>query len=34
LITEKPKTSNKDVSCICMDELSVMRTPEDLVATA
>jgi putative transcriptional regulator len=34
LITEKPKTSNKDLSCICMDELSVMRTPEDLVTIA
>jgi predicted transcriptional regulator len=34
LITEKPKISSKDVSCICMDELSAMRTPEDLVATA
>jgi putative transcriptional regulator len=30
LITEK-KFSNKDVSCICMDELSALRTPEDLV---
>ena len=34
LITEKPKTSSKGVSCICMDELSALRTPEDLVATA
>jgi putative transcriptional regulator len=34
LITEKPKVSSKDVSCVCMDELSAMRTPEDLVATA
>jgi putative transcriptional regulator len=34
LITEKPKISSKEVSCICMDELSAMRTPEDLVATA
>jgi putative transcriptional regulator len=32
LITEKPKVSSKNVSCICMDELSAMRTPEDLVA--
>jgi putative transcriptional regulator len=34
LITEKPKTFSKDLSCICMDELSAMRTPEELVATA
>jgi putative transcriptional regulator len=32
LITEKPKASGKDVSCICLDELSGMRTPEDLIA--
>jgi hypothetical protein len=31
LITEKPKFSSKDVSCICIDELSGLRTPEDLV---
>jgi putative transcriptional regulator len=34
LITEKIVRPNKDVSCICMDELSAMRTPEDLVANA
>jgi putative transcriptional regulator len=34
LITEEPKTSSKGLSCICMDELYAMRTPEDLVATA
>jgi putative transcriptional regulator len=34
LITEKPKISSKNVSCVCMDELSAMRTPEDLVAIA
>ena len=34
LITEKSKTSSKNVSCICMDELSTIRTPEDLFATA
>jgi predicted transcriptional regulator len=34
LITEKSKVSSKDMSCVCMDELSAMRTPKDLVATA
>ena len=34
LIMEKPKLSNKNVSCVCMDELSVMRSPEDLLASA
>ena len=33
LITEKRKYSSKDVFCVCMDELSVMRTPEDLIAS-
>jgi putative transcriptional regulator len=33
LITEKPKPSNKDISCVCMDELSAMHTPEDLIAS-
>jgi putative transcriptional regulator len=33
LITEKRKYPRKDVSCVCMDELSVMRTPEDLIAS-
>jgi len=32
LITEKHKPFNKDISCVCMDELSAMRTPEDLIA--
>ena len=34
LIMEKPNISSKNVSCVCMDELSVMRTPEDLIASA
>jgi hypothetical protein len=34
LITEKQKISSKDVACVCMDDLSAMRTPEDLIATA
>ena len=34
LITEKMKVFNKHLSCICMDELPTMLTPEDLVATA
>lgn len=33
LITEKRKYFGKDVSCVCMDELSAMRTPEDLIAS-
>ncbi|MCW4047871.1 MAG: helix-turn-helix domain-containing protein [Candidatus Bathyarchaeota archaeon] len=33
LITENHQPRNKDVSCVCMDELAVMRTPEDLVAS-
>jgi predicted transcriptional regulator len=32
LITEKPKVSSSDLSCVCLDDLSAMRTPEDLVA--
>jgi putative transcriptional regulator len=34
LITEKPKSFNEDIACVCMDELSAMRTPKDLIATA
>ena len=34
LITEKPGFYNKDLSCLSMDELSAVRTPEDLVANA
>jgi len=34
LITEKSKFPSKNVCCVCMDELSAMRAPEDLVATA
>ena len=34
LITEKTKIFSKDMYCICIEELSAMRTPEDLVATA
>jgi len=33
LITEKPETSSKDLFCVCIDELSEMRTPEDLIAS-
>jgi len=33
LITEKRNPRSKDVSCVCMDELSAMRTPEDLIAS-
>jgi putative transcriptional regulator len=33
LITKKPKLASNDLSCVCMDELSVMRTPEDLLAS-
>lgn len=33
LITEKRKYSGKNVACVCMDELSEMRTPEDLIAS-
>ena len=33
LITEKRKYPSKTVSCVCMDELSMMRTPEDLIAS-
>ena len=33
LITEKRQLCNKDICCVCMDELSVMRTPEDLIAS-
>ena len=32
LITEKRQASKRDICCVCMDELSVMRTPEDLLA--
>jgi len=34
LITEKPRFSSKDVSCICMDELSAVCTTEEVVTTA
>jgi hypothetical protein len=33
LITEKRKYPSKDLFCVCMDELSEMRTPEDLIAS-
>jgi putative transcriptional regulator len=33
LITEKRAPFNEDISCVCMDELSAMRTPKDLIAT-
>jgi putative transcriptional regulator len=33
LITENHQPRSKDMSCVCMDELAVMRTPEDLVAS-
>ena len=32
LITEKPGFSSSDLSCVCLDDLSAMRTPEDLIA--
>lgn len=32
LITERKGPSRKDVSCVCADELAVMRSPMDLVA--
>jgi len=34
LITENRTYPSKDVSCICIDELSEMRKPEDLIAVA
>ena len=34
LITEKPKFSEKAVSCICLDELSALSNSEELVTTA
>jgi putative transcriptional regulator len=33
LITENPKPFSEDIACVCMDELSAMRTPKDLIAT-
>jgi putative transcriptional regulator len=33
LVTEKRKYASKDVSCVCVDELAGMRTPEDLIAS-
>jgi len=33
LITEKRKYPSKDLFCVCIDELSEMRTPEDLIAS-
>jgi putative transcriptional regulator len=33
LITEKRKPLSKYVSCVCMDELSAMHTPKDLIAS-
>jgi predicted transcriptional regulator len=32
LITERLRFSSSDLSCICVDDLSAMRSPEDLVA--
>ena len=34
LITERPRFSSNDLSCICVDDLSAMRSPEELVAIA
>ena len=34
LITEKHESCNKDVVCVCADELATMRSPEDLIASA
>jgi putative transcriptional regulator len=33
LITEKPKPFSRNIACVCIDELSAMRTPEDLIAS-
>jgi len=33
LITEKQKYPSKGMSCVCIDELSMMRTPEDLISS-
>jgi putative transcriptional regulator len=33
LITEKQRQLNKDISCLCIDDLTVMRSPEDLIAS-
>jgi putative transcriptional regulator len=33
LITEKRKPLSKDIACVCMDELSAFRTPEDLITS-
>ena len=33
LIMEKPQIASKDISCICMEELSLIRTPEDLITS-
>ena len=33
LITEKRDSCKRDVLCVCADELSVMRSPEDLIAS-
>jgi len=33
LITEKRKYPSKGMTCVCMNELSEMRTPEDLIAS-
>lgn len=34
LITEKHAHCNKDLLCVCADELATMRSPEDLIASA
>jgi hypothetical protein len=33
LVTEREKPSAKDIFCVCLDELSEIRSPEDLVAS-
>ena len=33
LVTEKRTYLGRDMACVCVDELSVMRTPEDLIAS-
>jgi putative transcriptional regulator len=33
LITDKRDSCKRDVLCVCADELSVMRSPEDLIAS-
>ena len=34
LITEKPRFSSSGLFCVCVDDLSAMCSPEELVAVA